>query len=224
MATKKTTAKSAIEIQTIDIEERYITIEGDSDLVLNKMDRPTERSLIDQRKDKAKSAKKVNAWEKVITSIHWQNPLDPEELGDADTWDLSTIEHLLKNNKPCISAFGLYKSFGQAVVRNEIDTYATKFNANVIVCGAEGTDGLIPIEFETWSLDDKLMQPQKGGPVLAQLNRFTHWKATFKIRFNRNGKFSLEQIVNIINFAGFGLGIGSGRSSGYGRYHVTNIV
>ena len=55
MATKKTTAKSAIEIQTIDIEERYITIEGDSDLVLNKMDRPTERSLIDQRKDKAKS-------------------------------------------------------------------------------------------------------------------------------------------------------------------------
>lgn len=34
---------------------------------------------------------------------------------------------------------------------------------------------------------------------------------------------SLEQIINIINLAGFGLGIGSGRSSDYGRYHVENI-
>lgn len=33
-----------------------------------------------------------------------------------------------------------------------------------------------------------------------------------------------EQIVNIINLSGFGLGIGSGRSSGYGRYHVESII
>ena len=25
-------------------------------------------------------------------------------------------------------------------------------------------------------------------------------------------------------FKGFGLGVGSGRSSGYGRYHVTNVT
>ena len=35
--------------------------------------------------------------------------------------------------------------------------------------------------------------------------------------------YSAEQIVNIINLAGFGIGIGSGRTSGYGRYHVENI-
>ena len=29
--------------------------------------------------------------------------------------------------------------------------------------------------------------------------------------------------ANIINLAGFGNGIGSGRSSGYGRYHVDGI-
>ena len=35
--------------------------------------------------------------------------------------------------------------------------------------------------------------------------------------------YSLEQIINIINLAGFGLGIGSGRTSGYGRYHVEEV-
>jgi len=35
--------------------------------------------------------------------------------------------------------------------------------------------------------------------------------------------YSLEQLVNFINMAGFGLGIGSGRSSGYGRYHVVDV-
>lgn len=215
--------KQEIVIQPIDVEERYITIVGDEDLVLNKMDDPTTKSLIDQRKDKAKSNKKVNRWEKIITSIHWEKPLDAEALGNPDDWDKETMEYLLNNNTPCISAFGLYKSFGQAVVRNEIDTYATKFNANVIVCGAEGTRGLVPVKFESWTLDDLVMNPNGKGQVLAQLNRFTNWEATFKIRYNRNGKFSLEQIVNIINFAGFGLGIGSGRPSGYGRYHVAEV-
>ena len=42
------------------------------------------------------------------------------------------------------------------------------------------------------------------------------------IQYTENA-FSIEQIVNIINLAGFGNGIGSGRSSGYGRYHVEGI-
>lgn len=32
-----------------------------------------------------------------------------------------------------------------------------------------------------------------------------------------------KMIINIINLAGFGLGIGSGRSSGYGRYKVVDM-
>ena len=35
--------------------------------------------------------------------------------------------------------------------------------------------------------------------------------------------YSAEQVLNIINLAGFGIGIGSGRSSGYGRYHIESV-
>ncbi len=47
-------------------------------------------------------------------------------------------------------------------------------------------------------------------------------KKGLHIQYTENA-FSIEQIVNIVNLAGFGNGIGSGRSSGYGRYHVEDI-
>lgn len=209
-----------ITLEPIHFTTINVTIRGTSDLTLNKMNDVTVRELTDARKDKAKSTKKANVWEEVITSMHWHNPLSQCGIGDPEEWTKETLDFLLKVNKPCISAFGLYKSFGEAVVRNEIDTYATKFNATVTI---EAEANLIPIEFKNHALDEKLMQPKRGAPVLARINRFTDWSATFTLRFIEGGKYSLVQIVSIINLAGFGGGIGSGRRSGYGRYEVISV-
>lgn len=203
-----------IELKPINIQFMDVTIEGDGDIVLNKMNDVCAKSLIDIRKDKAKDMEKPNMWEEVITSLHWFN-------GKPDTFTEKSLAHCLnpKNNAPCITAFGLKKSFGDAVVRNEIATYATKFHngMNIIAKG-----GLIPITFAEHYIDEKLMSPQKGKPVLVRLNRFSGWKATFTVQYT-GLVYSAEQIINIINMAGFGLGIGSGRSSGYGRYHVSDV-
>ena len=80
-------------------------------------------------------------------------------------------------------------------------------------------NNLIPIKFTEYFLDEKLMSPKKGSPVLTRLNRFTGWSADITISFLEN-VYSEEQIISIVNLAGFGLGIGSG----YGRYKVTSIV
>lgn len=208
---KKT--EEVIELKPICPKQITVTIVGDSDLVLNKMNDPTAKALTDARKDKAKSIEKPNVWEEIITSMHWRDgkPTDFSEEGLIDA---------LKNNAPCISAFGFKKSLGDAVVRNEISTYATKFNASANVIG-EG-DNLIPIKFAKHYIDEKLMSPKKGSPVLTRLNRFSGWSADVTISFIDN-VYSTEQLINIVNLAGFGIGIGSGRSSGYGRYHVESI-
>lgn len=201
-----------IELKPLGVKTMNVTIVGDGDLVLNKMNDVTAKQLTDARKDKAKSTQKPNEWESIITSMHWYDgkPTDFSEAGLHDA---------LKNNKPCVTAFALKKSFGDAVVRNEIDKYKTKFDASVNIV-AKG--GLVPITFAEHTLDEKLMSPKKGAPVLVRLNRFSGWSATFTVQFMEN-VYSAEQIVNIINLSGFGLGIGSGRSSGYGRYHVESI-
>lgn len=201
-----------IELKPLNNRMMEVTIVGDSDLVLNKMNDVTARDLTDKRKDKAKSNEKPNMWEQIITSMHWYNgkPTDFSEDG---------LRKALEENAPCITDFGLKKSFADMVVRGEIDKYSTKFNANVNLLNK---GGLVPIKFAEHFVDEKLMSPKKGSPVLVHLNRFSGWSATFTVSYMET-VFSAEQIINIINMAGFGIGIGSGRTSGFGRYHVENV-
>ena len=204
-----------ITIEPVKVQHAEIFIEGDGDLVLNKMNARNERSLNDR--DNKKVREIINKWEDLATAIHWKN-----ELQYANTYediDEAEFGKLLAENAPCLSAFGLKKSFGQAVVRNGIDTYATKFDNAVNVVADRG---LVPITFSAWSCDERLMSPKRGAPVKVYMNHFSGWKSSFKIDYTEN-IFNLNSIVNIINLAGFGLGIGSGRSSGYGRYHVVDV-
>lgn len=197
------------------VKTAQIFIEGDGDLVLNKMNARNSRMLLAEDRKKVREA--PNMWEDIITAIHWRDPIPAQDTYTECTEEM--FMRMLQENAPCISAFGLKKSFGQAVVRNEIDKYATKFDNAVNVVANKG---LVPITFAEWSLDKRLMSPKKGSPVNVCLNHFGGWKADFTINYTDH-VYSLEQIVNIINLAGFGLGIGSGRTSGYGRYHVVDV-
>ena len=211
----KKVIEKTIEIKPISPKKIIVSIEGDSDLILNKMNDVSTRQLTDERKDKAKNLEKPNEFEQIITAIHWLN-------GKPSEFSEKTLKDSLnpKNNAPCLTAFGFKKSFGQAVVRNEIDNYATKFDASVNILGKG--DGLVPIRFAEHHVDEKLMSPKRGAPILVRLNRFSGWSAEIEISYIDN-VYSEEQILNIVNLAGFGIGIGSGRSSGYGRYHVTGV-
>ena len=209
-------AKSEIiKVSHIDVKTARIYIEGTSDLVLNKMNARNTRMLT--APDRTRVAERPNKWEDIITSIHWRDGIPTQDT--YHDCDEDMLMDMLKNNAPCITAFGLKKSFGQAVVRNEIDKYATKIDASVNVIAPKG---LVPITFAEYAVDERLMSPKRGAPINVVLSHFCGWKADFEIKYTDN-VFSLEAITNIINMAGFSLGIGSGRSSGYGRYQVVGV-
>ena len=211
--------KEEIVLKEIKIEHAVITIEGKGDLVLNKMDASNTRQLLsDDRKAQALwEAQHKNKYEDLMTSIHWRDPLPVEDTNSECNEEL--FKKMLEENAPCISAFGLKKSWGQAVVRQEIDKYSTKFDSAVNIVS---NGGLIPIKFAEWRLDERLMSPKRGAPVTTRLNHFVGWTAEILIEYTTN-VYSINEIANIINYAGFSLGIGSGRSSGYGRYHIVDI-
>jgi hypothetical protein len=206
---------NTIELAHINVKSARIFIEGDSDLVLNAMNARNTRVLTAD--DRKKIREVPNKYEDIITAIHWRDGIPTDDT--YANCDAQTLADMLKNNAPCITAFGLKKSFGQAVVRNEIDKYATKFDNAVNVIA---TKGLVPVTFAEYAIDEKLMSPKRGAPINVILSHFIGWKSEFTISYTDH-VYSLEQIVNIINLSGFGLGIGSGRSSGYGRYHVVDV-
>lgn len=218
---KTTTKKPENTIELIPMNVKYatVTIVGEGDLVLNKMNASNARTLLceDRKKQALWESQHKNKWEDIITSIHWRDGIPCEDTNAECSEEM--FYKMLSENAPCITAFGLKKSWGQAVVQNEIDKYSTKFNnaVNIIATG-----GLVPIKFAEWRLDERLMSPKRGAPVTTRLNHFVGWSAEVKISFTDH-VYSADEIVNIINCAGFGLGIGSGRSSGYGRYSVSNV-
>ena len=67
---KKIEEQQTIEIKPIVPQHVIITIQSDTDLVLNKMNDVTVRNLTNIRKDKAKDIEKPNEWEEIITSMH----------------------------------------------------------------------------------------------------------------------------------------------------------
>lgn len=197
------------------IQHATIRIVGDSDLILNKMNARNTRMLM--APDRKAVREQPNLWEDLITSIHWQDPLPMKDTYTES--DEAMMARLLNENKPCIKAFGLKKSFGQTVVRLGIDKYSTSFDASLNIAG----NGLVPVQFSGWAYREQLMSPKRGAPIVVALNHFMGWEATFTIDY-LDGVYSRDKLVEIINMAGFSIGIGSGRTSGYGRYHVADVI
>lgn len=211
--------ESIIRIEDANVKYATVVIEGDGDLVLNKMNASNERALLsdDRKAQSVWEAQHNNKWEQIITSIHWRDGIPCEDTNAECTEEM--FFEMLEKNAPCITAFGLKKSWGQALRDNKFETYANKFNNAVNIVAP---CGLVPITFAEWKLDTRLMTPKRGSPVTTRLSHFQGWRAEIPIAYTDH-VYTTNEIITIINYAGFGIGIGSGRSSGYGRYHVVDV-
>ena len=228
MATKKEAknTEGVIVLNPITVKHAIVVVEGTTDLVLNKMNASNTRQLIadDRKAQGVWEAQNKNKWEDIITAIHWRDPIptvgdNSDGLATNRECSEEMMMQMLTENAPCIPVFGLKKSWGQAVVRQEIDKYSTKFDSAVNIIA---TGGLIPIKFTEWHIDERLMTPKRGSPITTRLNHFVGWSAEIPIEYTTN-VFGEGEILTVISYAGFSIGIGSGRSSGYGRYNVVEF-
>ena len=216
---KKKKDNKDIIFEEIPIKYATVHIEGDSDLILSAPNARYVRETIHNSIGNVKCKEVPNYWEDIITAIHWLYPLPVQDTYNELNEEIA--EKIFAENKPCISNFGLRKSFSSAVSRNEVDTYGTKFETTVSV---PPLSGFTPIEYVGHKVITALVPPpsNRSSRVAINENVFSGWSAAFKIQYTEN-VYSLDKIMNIINLAGFGIGIGSGRGSGYGRYHIVGV-
>lgn len=219
MATKKNAkSENTITVTRLETETILIKLVGDSDLILNKMTDSTAREMTadDRKKAHAEEENTRNVWEDAITALHWR---DPKPYKDKiECTEEMFLDMLYKSNAPCISAHGLKESWKSAVVRMGLDTYSTKFDFQVNI-----NRDLLPITFAVYERDVKAMKQKQGNSMLtAKLHRFSGWECIVPVTYIKNGVYGLSTILTVIENAGFGLGIGSGTKSGFGRYHIEN--
>lgn len=218
MASKKNQTNE-LTIARLETETILVKLVGDSDLILNKMNASTAREMTadDRKKQHQIEENTRNPWEDAITALHWRDPVACAEKSD---YTEELFYKLLEENAPCISAHGLKESWKSAVVRTELDTYSTKFDFQVNI-----NHDLLPITYAQYVRDTKPMKQKQGNSMLtAKLHRFIGWECVVPVTYIKNGVYGLETILGVIENAGFGLGIGSGCKSGYGRYHCEPVT
>jgi hypothetical protein len=189
----KPLVQTPIEIAPPDIRIIQITVVGDSPLICHRWSEKAKKSMLDKQMKKARTAKQAK---------------DPEE-------DYRQSLYHYEGGGYGFPAVGLKSSAVDAC--SQVDGI-TKVNARAAfhIIGE-----LVKIDGEPGPRED-MVRIAMGTADIRYRGEFKQWSATFQIRYNHN-VLSPEQIVNLFNTAGFGVGIGEWRpqkDGSFGMFHV----
>jgi hypothetical protein len=184
-----------VEIHPLKVESIQITLVGDSPLIVHKWSEKAKKEMLDKQMGVTKTTKRA-----------LKNP--EQDYKDS----LYVIPGTKDYGFPTIGV----KAAAVAAC-SQIDGI-TKVDARA----AFHIDGeLVKIDGKPTMRED-MVRVGMGTADLRYRGEFKEWKTTFVVKFNSN-VFSAEQIANLFQVAGFGVGLGEWRpqkNGSYGRFHV----
>lgn len=215
----KKAASEVIEISPIRITKTKIRIVGDTPLIMHAWSEKAKREMLEKQmkatKTKAREAK--NPVADFIRSMYWLTPM-PEEMTEE------SFDEAIANG----ARFGFpVAAFKQAAISAAYRMGWSKDMASLrgafFINGDENQ--MIEIRGEAPVMREDMVRIQ-GTADIRYRGEFRNWYAEFDVSYNENGKYSLEQIVNIINAGGYFCGVGEWRpekDGQFGMFHVAAI-
>jgi len=204
MAKKLT--QERIEIPPMNIRNITIRLEGDSPLICHAWSKKAKTQMLEKQMKKAKQAKEAkDPVKNYADSLYWlsKKPAKPTPaLVQKGRFGFPTIAFKAAAVNACSHVDGVTK---------------------VLARGAFHIDGeLIEIDGIPTMRED-MVRIGMGTADIRYRGEFKTWNVDLPIRYNAN-VLSAEQIVNLFETAGFGIGIGEWRpqrNGQNGRFHVS---
>ena len=194
-----------VEIPTLNINSLAITLIGDSPLISHKWSDKAKQQMLDKQMKKAKQGKEAkDPWKDFCDSLYWLTER-PESTSEDDVANA-------KFGFPAVA-------FKAAAVNacSQVDGL-TKVNARA----AFHIDQELVEIIGTPQIREDMVRIGMGTADIRYRGEFKDWEVGFVVRYNAQ-VFSAEQIVNLFNVAGFGVGVGEWRpqkNGSYGMFHV----
>lgn len=193
-AATKTVEPQVITIPPIDVRKMELTLVGDSELIVHRWSEKAKKEMLDKQMGKAKSGKKAAK--------------DPEQ-------DYRDSLYTMPD--------GSYGFPAVAFKSTAVD--ACRFVEGMKMTEARGAfhiiGELVRIDGEPRMRED-MVRVGMGTADIRYRAGFPEWSTTITISYNA-GVFTPEQIVNLFNQGGFGVGVGEWRpekNGPFGRFHV----
>lgn len=189
----------SIELPALNIQQMDITLIGDTPLICHQWSEKAKKSMLDKQMKKAKPAKEAKDPEAdYLASLY--------ELPEGGGYGFPVVAFKCAAVTACTSVAGITKVAARQAFR---------------VGSTLERSELAPIHGEPEMRED-MVRIGMGTADIRYRGQFVHWWTTIRVHFNAN-VLSAEQIANLFNTAGFGVGIGEWRmekDGQYGCFHV----
>lgn len=222
MATAKST--EVVEIRPIDMKTVEVTLVGDTPMIMHAWSEKAKRMMLEAQQGKAKGKKKPikNPVDDFIQSMYWltEKPTYPDDSSEEICEEAfnKAIANGAKFGFP-VTAFkqaAISAAYRMGWVKNQMGLRGAFF------IESEYGD-MVEIKSDTPIMREDMVKIAGGTADIRYRGEFRNWSATFKVKYNANGEFSLENIINIINAGGTICGAGEWRperDGQFGMYHV----
>lgn len=190
-----------ISIPEPDIRKLGVVILGTSSLISNKFSEKAKKQMRDKQGKKAKTARKVRKPKEEYIGSYYRT----------------------KDKKIAFPALCIKQSIVGAA-RFIDDLPMTVLRGSIFVEGDQ--DGLIPVKYESEEMREDMVRLARGATDFRYRGELKGWGMDFTIKYNA-GVISAEQVLNLLNTAGFSQGIGEWRperNGDHGTFKVKKSV
>ena len=184
-----------------------IKIVGDSPLIVHHWSEKAKKEMLDKQMKRPKQGREAkDPFQDYADSMYWITPQPPAakltpKAVESATFGFPTV------------------AFKAAAVRAATDAGLKMTDAR----RAFHIDGEIATIEGTPSMREDMVRNAPGTADIRYRGQFENWSVVLTINYNSTA-MSLEQIVNLFEIAGFGVGVGEWRpekSGSNGRFHVS---
>lgn len=216
MATTK--KQEIIEIKPIEMLTTQLTIVGDTSLIMHAWSEKAKKQMLEsqQGKSKGKAKEKRDPFADFINSMYWLTEKPKEYTQEA-------FEEKIRNGaKFGFPVTALKQASISAAFRKGWSKDKMSLRGVFFIDGGYGD--FMEIKSGPPVMREDMVKVGMGTADLRYRGEFHNWSATFTIRYDANGQYSLENIVNMINAGGIVCGLGEWRTErdGYhGQFHVS---
>jgi len=193
-AKAKTASEQEIKVPTLNIRKLTLTLVGDSPLIVHAWSKKAKQAMLDKQQKKASKGKEIRDPEK-----DFQESLYHMEGG----YGFPAVAFKAAAVTACSQIDGVKKVFARQTFH---------------ILGGD----LIQIHGGEPVMREDMVRVGMGTADLRYRGEFKKWWATIDIEYNASA-ISRDQLVNIFNTAGFGVGVGEWRpekDGRNGRFHV----
>lgn len=205
-----------ITIKAQNIKTVPIRIVGDSPLIVHAWSEKAKRMMLEKQMKATKTSakEKRDPYADFLDSMYWLTERPKENTPKA-------FEKALKGGAKFGFPVGAIKMAGNSAayrggwVKNQMQLRGTYFLKTDFGDMAE-------IKYKSIECREDMVRVQ-GSADLRYRAQFNEWYMDMTLEFNDGGEYTLDQIINVINAGGFGVGIGEWRperDGDFGRYHI----